>query len=36
MTYYVYILANKTNSTVYIGMTNDFIADGNISYSVIS
>ena len=25
MTYYVYILANKTNSTVYIGMTNDLM-----------
>ena len=25
MNYYVYILANKTNSTVYIGVTNDLM-----------
>ena len=25
MNYYVYILANKTNSTVYTGVTNDLI-----------
>ena len=25
MAYYVYILANKTDTTVYIGVTNDLI-----------
>ena len=25
MNYYVYILANKTNTTIYIGVTNDLV-----------
>ncbi|MBR5490849.1 MAG: GIY-YIG nuclease family protein [Oscillospiraceae bacterium] len=25
MNYYIYILANKTNTTIYIGITNDLV-----------